>query len=62
MFIHNLKGYDEHLIIDAFGKYGKYTEQKTVTLEDEYGTPYEAIEEKEKNMKIECIPKVLKNI
>ena len=39
VFIHNLKGYDEHLIIDAFGKYGKYIEQKTVTLEDEDGTP-----------------------
>ena len=55
MFIHNLKGYDEHLIIDAFGKYGKYIERKTETLEDDDGSPYESIEEKEKSMKIACI-------
>jgi len=55
-FIHNLKGYDEHLIIDAFGMYGKYISKKHKPYRDDKGNTYIKTITKEKEMRIECIP------
>ena len=56
VFLHNLKGYDEHLIINSFGKYGKYIIKENIMVKDEDGNEHEITKEEVKEMKLECIP------
>jgi len=56
VFIHNLKGYDEHPIINAFGKYGKYVDKKEEKYTDDEGNTAIRTIIKEKEMRLECIP------